>query len=331
MRHQRQLRLGFDGGTERNEAGARRSDVIHHYAPTKGRLGPKKKIEKQRGDGGNRTETGSAFTECPLCGRKVALSTAERHVEECLARGGQNPKPPRSTRRDETEAKVDLGPLIPHEGELSGQYTWLNFISVEEEADLVAYLDAGRRQEWIPKTFNGLAFHKNWGLEVDLRGRTINPARHPMPPILTRLCERMRERGGGVLGTFRPDEANAIDYRKSLGHSLTPHFDDRQLNGDVLCNLCLVSDCAMTYTYGKKGEAMSVDVELPRRSLQVQTGSVRYDWKHGISNQNLRGERRISITFRECRQDGTKEEGELGRRRWFVAADGGQSHESGAM
>lgn len=249
MPHQRQLRLGFDGGTERNEAGTRRSDVIHHYAPTKGRLGPKKKkIEKQRGDGGNRTETGSAFTECPLCGRKVALSTAERHVEECLARGGQNPKPPRSTRRDETEAKVDLGPLVPHEGELSGQYTWLNFISVEEEADLVAYLDAGRRQEWIPKTFNGLAFHKNWGLEVDLRGRTINPARHPMPPILTRLCERMRERGGGVLGTFRPDEANAIDYRKSLGHSLTPHFDDRQLNGDVLCNLCLVSDCAMTYT-----------------------------------------------------------------------------------
>ena len=72
-------------------------------------------------------------------------------------------------------------------------------------------------------------------------------------------------------------------------------------------------------------------MELPRRSLQVQTGSVRYDWKHGISNQNLRGERRISITFRECRQDGMKEEGELGRRRWFVAADGGQSHESGGM
>ena len=59
-----------------------------------------------------------------------------------------------------------------------------------------------------------------------------------MPPVLLRLCERMRGPGGGdVLSGYNPEEANAIDYRKSLGHELLPHFDDRQLNGEVL-NSC---------------------------------------------------------------------------------------------
>ena len=50
------------------------------------------------------------------------------------------------------------------------------------------------------------------------------------------------------MDNFRPNEANAIDYRKSEGHSLEPHCDDRQLSGKILVNLCLCADAVMTYT-----------------------------------------------------------------------------------
>lgn len=40
-------------------------------------------------------------------------------------------------------------------------------------------------------------------------------------------------------------------------------------------------------------------VHLPRRTLQILTGRVRYDYRHGIHNSDLSSERRISITLRE--------------------------------
>ena len=50
------------------------------------------------------------------------------------------------------------------------------------------------------------------------------------------------------MDTFQPNGANAIDYRKSNGHFLKPHCDDRQLSGKILVNLCLCADAIMTYT-----------------------------------------------------------------------------------
>ena len=48
----------------------------------------------------------------------------------------------------------------------------------------------------------------------------------------------------------------------------------------------------------------SVLVQLPRRSLQVQSGRVRYNFRHGIAREDLLAERRVSITFRQNRFDG---------------------------
>jgi hypothetical protein len=46
-------------------------------------------------------------------------------------------------------------------------------------------------------------------------------------------------------------------------------------------------------------ERTKVDVYLPRRSLQVQSGHTRYNFAHSIENKNLHHPRRVSITFRE--------------------------------
>ena len=88
-------------------------------------------------------------------------------------------------------------------------------------------------------------------------------------------------------------------YGQPLGvRVLTPHCDDRQMSSDLLVNLSLVCDCTMTYTNEKFPEKR-VDVYLPRRSLQIQSGSTRYDYMHSIANENLHGSRRVSVTFRE--------------------------------
>ena len=41
---------------------------------------------------------------------------------------------------------------------------------------------------------------------------------------------------------------------------------------------------------------------LPRRSLQIQTGDVRFNWSHGIKKDDLPQQgRRVSITFRHSK------------------------------
>ena len=60
----------------------------------------------------------------------------------------------------------------------------------------------------------------------------------------------------------------------------------------------------MTYTLDKRGaDDKRPDeqqlVRLPRRSLQLQTGHVRFNYAHSIANEHILGERRISVTMRK--------------------------------
>jgi alkylated DNA repair dioxygenase AlkB len=96
-----------------------------------------------------------------------------------------------------------------------------------------------------------------------------------------------------------PNEINAIEYRKVLGHSLVSHVDDRQKHKEPIANLSLAGDCYMTYTNVKDQTVRAKKVLLPRRTLQVLTGRARYDYAHGIANADLLSDRRVSLTMRE--------------------------------
>lgn len=102
------------------------------------------------------------------------------------------------------------------------------------------------------------------------------------------------------LAQWRPNEANAILYSREDGHILGAHCDHRALSGAILATLSLAGDCTMTYTKAQQLPAERYRVQLPRRSIQIQTGTVRYDYMHGIRNQDLPPppSRRVSITFR---------------------------------
>jgi len=210
------------------------------------------------------------------------------------------------------EGDTDRGTYraVPHP-ELPGQYVVENFISQDEEATILSFLDSdeGCAHAWKLGHFNGPARRKMWGVRTDLKKRTFAEPEYTMPQVLLPVIRRMRTVSGtNVMASFYPNEANAIDYRRHHGHYLGSHCDDRHLSGPVLLNLCLAGNAVMVYTRDSKQQrsdgraaqlAEHYEVKLPRRALQVQSGTVRYDYQHGIPNRCLLDDRRVSITFRQ--------------------------------
>jgi len=181
---------------------------------------------------------------------------------------------------------------------LSGHFLLENFITEDEERDIVNFIDDDAVNPWKDSSFNGAHEGKRYGVEVNLAKRVVERARFAMPAILRRLVIERFAGAHETLRNFEPNECNAINYIKSRGSVLLPHCDDRQLSSDILVNLSLNADCVMTYV-DEKTKTKTVRVFLPRRSLQIQSGSVRYDYQHSIKNEDLLGERRVSVTFRE--------------------------------
>ncbi len=67
---------------------------------------------------------------------------------------------------------------------------------------------------------------------MDLGQRTVVEGVTPLAAELQMLIARMQQ--VPCLRCFQPNEANAIDYRKDLGHWLKPHVDDRCVNNMLL-------------------------------------------------------------------------------------------------
>ena len=201
---------------------------------------------------------------------------------------------------------------------LPGHHLIPDFITPDEEAALLDYLDTGEADTnpWKASNFNGRHRGKAWGVKVDLKRRTVAPASRPLPPLVQAVADKMSATHHTALRQFEPNEANAICYDKAAGCELLPHVDDRQMSTDLIVNLSLLCDCVMTYVEdagrdGRSGwegaeRAKKVDVFLPRRSLQVQSGPTRYNFAHSIRNENLQGPRRVSITFRRSRTPTTR-------------------------
>ncbi|KAA6416628.1 MAG: hypothetical protein FRX49_12427 [Trebouxia sp. A1-2] len=160
--------------------------------------------------------------------------------------------------------------LVPHAA-LPGEYCVPDFVTEQEELHLLHMLDACSPL-WQDKTFNGKHRGKRWGVEMDLGQRTVVEGVTPLAAELHMLIARMQQLP--CLCCFQPNEANAIDYRKDLGHWLKPHVDDRQLSTDKIVTLSLAG-------------------------LAIITKDARYMYTHGIGRDALLAPRRVSITFRQ--------------------------------
>ena len=230
------------------------------------------------------------WARCPICDATVAISVMGQHVDSgCKEFAG-------AKRRKSEAAAAPALFAVPHET-LGGQYIVADFLSEEEEAEILAFLDDPTADPpWKDCRFNGRHRGKHWGVRIDIAAGKLLEQQHPMPEVLRTVVRKMRT--VDVLQGFFPNECNAIDYVKAQGATLKAHCDHRGLSGDVLVNLCLAGSATMTYTKDGEPDAASYRVLLPRRGLQVQTGEVRYSYRHGISNADLLDARRVSITFR---------------------------------
>eukprot|EP00051_Salpingoeca_urceolata_P003418 m.57555 g.57555 ORF g.57555 m.57555 type:complete len:374 (+) comp12762_c0_seq2:57-1178(+) len=178
---------------------------------------------------------------------------------------------------------------------LPGLYLFPNFITEEEHDRLVTALDTEPGHPFEPQVANGTHLGKRWGYNVDIRRIVVPPQKHPMPEFLDFAIKRMIT-SVEPLKAFQPNGGNAIDYRRSMGHSLSAHFDDRKYSGERIANLSLVGECVMVYANPTTG--VEHRIPLPPRTLQVLAGEVRYRWTHAIENKDLPKGRRISITLR---------------------------------
>jgi alkylated DNA repair dioxygenase AlkB len=200
-------------------------------------------------------------------------------------------------------------PILPTSEPLPGLFLFEDFITPEEEETILAQLDCKsehHRQEFLPwkfARFNGDHLGKRWGVHCNLRDRRVSAPENPLPHFIEKILQPKLDRIECMVGCV-PNEANAIDYRRKQGHYLQSHVDDRQLSKEPISNLSIAGDCYMTFRNEKKNSGSNIQPDVKRvllkaRTLQVLTGRARYDYSHGIRNEDLLSDRRVSITMRE--------------------------------
>lgn len=195
-------------------------------------------------------------------------------------------------------------PIAPSSEPITGLHLYREFITEEEERQILSELDGSAQPvsflPWQVSRFNGRHRNKRWGVHCNLRDRRVGPAENAMPPFFCNILLPKLKRIA-AMKSCTPNEANAIDYHRSKGDYLEDHVDDRQLSKEPIANLSLGGDCYMTFINQKKklGSNEPLRVLLPRRTLQILTGNARYDYSHGIRNQDLLDDRRVSVTMRE--------------------------------
>lgn len=245
---------------------------------------------------------------------------------------------------DEESVTIKTIPTLPYTEPVPGLYVFENFVTVFEEEQILLQLDSNNSSNdidthntihnkdektttttsssiknlWKAATFNGKHYGQRWGVHCDLRTRQVLPEERSLPKFYSDfiLPKLQNLRSGScpskistILKGYEPNEMNAIDYRKSLGHSLSAHVDDRHLSKEVILNMSLAGDCYMKFTPVEKPNAslssslskqnVATRVLLKRRCLQIMTGPTRYQYTHGIDHNDLMNERRVSLTIRE--------------------------------
>ncbi|KAM4726673.1 alpha-ketoglutarate-dependent dioxygenase alkB homolog 4 isoform 2-T2 [Anableps anableps] len=179
-----------------------------------------------------------------------------------------------------------------------GVFLWENFISEEEEKELIGSMD---QDVWNPSQSGRRK--QDYGPKVNFKKRKMRLADfNGLPASSRKLVLRMQQEPN--LQGFQPVEQCNLDYHPQRGSAIDPHLDDSWLWGERLVTVNMLSDTVLTMSLerglperGLTGE-VHVAVGLPRRCLVVLHGEARHRWKHGIHREDVQ-ERRVCSTYRE--------------------------------
>jgi len=264
------------------------------------------------------------FVTCPMCEGLINEVSINEHLDSIACQSHKNAQKRVKIEKNPLPLKVDTLDEQLCAKSLIGLYVFDDFITQEFESDILNYL---QHSEVFTETyFNGKHDGTAWGVKCDLKNRCTYPQQREFPEVISKFIEFMREKLNHIdqneISQWNPNEANAIRYIKSKGHSLGAHIDDRYLSKGPIINLSLLGECTMTYrkieTPKPSGKATktarnsqnssslkalrdlpdTIRVQLRPRSLQIMSGTLRYHYTHAIDHQDLIDPTRFSITFR---------------------------------
>ncbi len=179
-----------------------------------------------------------------------------------------------------------------------------DFVTQEEERELLAFFDQQRWDEDIKRRV------QHYGFRFDYGSRSVNPAFAavtPIPPVLSRLSDRLVAAGM----PHAPDQITVNEYVAGIG--IKPHVDTHSAFTDGIASLSLGAPIAMELK--ESAGERRFGVGLPPRSLLVMRGESRYAWTHGIAARKadvfdegvlVPRQRRVSVTFRKVLSVGSE-------------------------
>jgi alkylated DNA repair protein alkB family protein 4 len=171
----------------------------------------------------------------------------------------------------------DISNCGSHPGEGSvfpGIQFFHEFVSAEEEADLVRDLDSlpwdlsqsGRRKQ-------------NFGPRANFKKQKTKPGNFAGFPICTKFIQDRFSSVSEYLEDYRTVEQCSIEYKPETGSCIEPHIDDVWVWGERIVQLNLLSDSVLTffpYLGGDDRYNLS-DVKTYPQITDPSTGHVRFN------------------------------------------------------
>ncbi|MEQ8272660.1 MAG: alpha-ketoglutarate-dependent dioxygenase AlkB [Deltaproteobacteria bacterium] len=169
-----------------------------------------------------------------------------------------------------------------------------------DEASAAALLARIEQTPWRPAQSGKRKQH--FGPKVSFKHRRLRLAGFEGLPDYIRGIESLARESFAVAAGFETTDAFVLRYEPERQSNLDLHADDTFAYGEVILDLSLESDAALTFVPGTSIDDLErakrrIRVPLPARSLLVLFGAARYRWLHGILPGDITA-RRTSITLR---------------------------------
>ncbi len=170
-----------------------------------------------------------------------------------------------------------------------------NFITIEEEKQLLDFIDSGK-YEWnttIKRRTMHFGYNYNYSQGAKLE-KTID-----IPEEFNSIIQK--------LNVEQP--INQIIINEYLpGQGISPHIDSLSF-GDTIVSLSLGSDAIMEFTKISMTKTEEVEILLKKRGVVYLTDESRKKWRHSIparktdkiGDKKITRERRVSLTFRHVK------------------------------
>jgi len=190
--------------------------------------------------------------------------------------------------------------------QVDGLFVFHNFLTPSEETELVGIIDDATQSVWLSnrsKTRRVQMFGPKHNSDYKIsRHAEITPLPKyvaQLAPKIARLLQTEMKNNKACTQVTAQQLANSEqtelfvnEYK--INDELQFHTDHRSTYLEPIVGISLLSECVLSFRKGRRIER----AVIPRNSVYIMTGASRYDWQHGIERGNVKGERRVSLTFR---------------------------------